>query len=428
MKIAKVYINETNAHTISCKDIPRGIVGGQVELEYAKGVWDGLIRNVVFTNGRQIVAAVNAGALVTIPAEVTDTQNAMIRMGVCGVSAQGETVIPTLWTDLRRVSDAVPVDAMPGTDPALPVWGQMLQKIGDLEALSTQEKVSLVAAVNEVHGARLTSVQLKEDDRLDNLVENGRYYLCNSQSGEIEQLLADAGVDAPDEINGQSVRPVALFLDVTRVERVVDKVTDGLGHPCQRLTVYFKERERHEYLEREYHRVQGFDGKTPNSRSWNGWITATKNGLLRGQELFTVKFDVTTFPEIIGAVNAGMLCVLDEGNGAFTPMTRLWDDRYEAVFSRFEGGVEWKGIVDMSGWRESIVSYRKADEITDKTSGDSLPTVQAVRDLLQSLEVGGTGLDEAGALEDLAEAGIIEPLANEDNGIFVDENDHIFTL
>ena len=128
MKIAKVYINETNAHTISCKDIPKGILGGTVELEYARGIWDDLIKTVVFTNGNQVVAVADAGELVEIPAEVVTTQGAMVRMGVCGVGVEGQTVIPTLWADLRRVSDAVPVDAMPGADPSLPVWAQMMRR------------------------------------------------------------------------------------------------------------------------------------------------------------------------------------------------------------------------------------------------------------------------------------------------------------
>lgn len=37
-------------------------------------------------------------------------------------------------------------------------------------------------------------------------------------------------------------------------------------------------------------------------------------------------------------------------------------------------------------------------------------------------------LDESTALEDLAQSGTIEPTADENNAIFVDENDIIFIL
>lgn len=162
LEIAKVYVNEVYARTVYSKDIPRGIVGARVAVEYGCCGWTDLIKNMVFTNGSATVMVMDAGDTVTIPAEVLDTAGLEIRVGVCGVSGDGATVIPTLWAVLGEVKEAVPLEPDEASGNLTPpVWAQLQAQIGALDNLETEDKSSLVAAINEAaktSGAKISAM------------------------------------------------------------------------------------------------------------------------------------------------------------------------------------------------------------------------------------------------------------------------------
>ena len=150
MQIAKVYVNELEARTIYAKKITKGLRGGRVSLEYAGGIWEGLTKNVAFTNGLETVGIFGAGLEVEIPPEVTETAGVEIRVGVCGVDGTG-VVIPTVWASLGEVLEAVPSDFEEADKELTPsVTEQLLSLIGPMDELGTEAKDSLVAAINEV--------------------------------------------------------------------------------------------------------------------------------------------------------------------------------------------------------------------------------------------------------------------------------------
>ena len=70
-------------------------------------------------------------------------------MGVYGVDAENNIVIPTIWADLGIVRDSAQSSGDATTDPSLPVWAQIQGMIGNLDDLDTDAKSSLVAAINE---------------------------------------------------------------------------------------------------------------------------------------------------------------------------------------------------------------------------------------------------------------------------------------
>lgn len=150
MEIAKVHISGVEAQTIYCKAIPRGVVGAKVGLEYDGEMWSGLTKKVLFTNGLRTVELLNPGDLVVLPPEVVDTVGKNVSVGVCGTDATGKLIIPTLWTALSWVRDAVPVEADEAAAPTPPIWAQLLAMIGNLKNLETDAKDNLVAAVNEL--------------------------------------------------------------------------------------------------------------------------------------------------------------------------------------------------------------------------------------------------------------------------------------
>lgn len=127
--------------------ITKGMKGVAVHIQYGDG-WEGLVRNVVFS-GAEERTIVDAGPVVAIPPEVLAIENINLRIGVCGVGDDGETVIPTVWADLGNVRTSA-AGVFPLPDAIAPdVAAQILAMIGSLENLQTEDKSNLVAAINE---------------------------------------------------------------------------------------------------------------------------------------------------------------------------------------------------------------------------------------------------------------------------------------
>ena len=148
MIVAKMQVRYAQASTVYRKIIPTGIVGAQVELDYAEDIWQGLHKTVVF-RGAVTKDVVTDANIVTIPPEVVATTGITLQLGVYGVDDDGNLAIPTLWASLGYIRDAANPSGDTSTDPSLPVWAQILTMIGDLDALDTTAKNNLVEAVNE---------------------------------------------------------------------------------------------------------------------------------------------------------------------------------------------------------------------------------------------------------------------------------------
>lgn len=137
MEIAKIQVSGVTARRIYCNPIPRGITGATVAIEYADPMWEGLIKNVVF-EGLETVTILDVENSVYLPPEVVSAQNILVKMGLCGVNADGTVVIPTLWAELGVIKSAVPVDvhpddAIPDAPPTPPVWAQLQADMDTLE-------------------------------------------------------------------------------------------------------------------------------------------------------------------------------------------------------------------------------------------------------------------------------------------------------
>lgn len=148
MEIAKIQVSGVNAQTVSCEIIPAGIIGATVAFEYTDAMWAGLTKTVVF-KGCCTKDILNAGASVTIPAEVVAKPGTRIQVGVYGVDAEGNIAIPTLWASLGVTKDATDPSGDESTDPSRPIWAQIQAQIGDLDKLDTEAQENLVAAINE---------------------------------------------------------------------------------------------------------------------------------------------------------------------------------------------------------------------------------------------------------------------------------------
>lgn len=148
MIVAKIKVTDSIAYTVYRKVIPAGIIGAQVEFEYADDIWNGLRKTVVF-RGAVTKDVVTDENIVTIPQEVAKKPLSSLSVGIYGVDVDGNLAIPTIWAALGTVHDSANPSGDTTTDPTLPVWAQIQAMIGNLDDLETEAKNNLVDAVNE---------------------------------------------------------------------------------------------------------------------------------------------------------------------------------------------------------------------------------------------------------------------------------------
>ena len=150
MELARIEVSGVQAAASCVKPIPVGITGAEVAFSYADPMWDGLTKNVIF-DGAEPVTVLNAKETVAVPYEAVSVVGVNLRVGVQGVDAAKNIIIPTLWATLGRVRpSAAEVQGHEPEEPPLPVWAQLQAMIGDLAQLDTLAKESLVAAINEL--------------------------------------------------------------------------------------------------------------------------------------------------------------------------------------------------------------------------------------------------------------------------------------
>ena len=130
-------------------------VSGQVKsysvaFELVTPDWDGLSVTAVFTDGTvsKDVLGIKAGEAVPVPHECMATAGRVVSVALYGTDSSG-VVLNTGYARLFRTgTGADPADDT-SADPTLPVWAQIQGQIGDLDELDTEDKSSLVAAINE---------------------------------------------------------------------------------------------------------------------------------------------------------------------------------------------------------------------------------------------------------------------------------------
>lgn len=120
-----------------------------VSIEFSAD-WEGLSRVAVFASSTtQISIALDSTNQCFIPWECLVTPNLNLRVGVYGM--QGTTIVlPTIWASLGIIRPGVTTGAEP-SPPTPDAYQKVLAEIGNLEDLTTADKSSLVAAINEVH-------------------------------------------------------------------------------------------------------------------------------------------------------------------------------------------------------------------------------------------------------------------------------------
>lgn len=126
-----------------------GMVGKTVRLLFDES-WTALSKIAVFRAGDICKAVACDAAELVIPEEVLRQPFRKLYVGVSGTDETGTLVIPTIMAE----GPMIRYGADPTEDSGngnLPVWKILKEQIGYLEKLKTDDKSSLVAAINELH-------------------------------------------------------------------------------------------------------------------------------------------------------------------------------------------------------------------------------------------------------------------------------------
>ena len=148
-----IEVYSTHAVIRSQQPLTVGLTGASAHFAFGKP-WDQLIKTAVFRQGEKTVTVADIGQQVQIPWEVLTLPGVPVMIGVYGTDPEGKLVIPTLWAETEPVRPgADPQVGVTPADPTAPVWAQLQSNMGSREQLNTNDKTSLVAAINEANRA-----------------------------------------------------------------------------------------------------------------------------------------------------------------------------------------------------------------------------------------------------------------------------------
>lgn len=207
MKIATIRVSGVEAVAVDVKKVTAGLTGAEVVMEYTDPLWNGLTKKVIF-DGAETVSAVETGDRVIIPVEAVRQEGVLLRVGVYGVSSEGNLAVPTIWAEIGNVLPAVPGNSVGPGSQALAEWAQILAMIGDLRNLTTEARENLVAAINEVQskgggsgGIDENTLQEAINAALAQAKESGEFDGSKGDPGEKGEK-GDPGEDGAPGIQG----------------------------------------------------------------------------------------------------------------------------------------------------------------------------------------------------------------------------------
>ena len=131
MEVAKIQVGGTCACAYEKKTIRAGMVGVTVSFAFDE-YWDGLNKIAVYRCGGVVRDEYLEGDTGTIPAEVLTKSGFDLEIGVYGTDAEKQIAIPTCWANLGVVRPGADPSGDESTDPSLPVWAQLQNRIDRL--------------------------------------------------------------------------------------------------------------------------------------------------------------------------------------------------------------------------------------------------------------------------------------------------------
>ena len=129
--------------------ITAGMVGVPVSFMFDSW-WDGLMVTAVFKGSGAPISVPLLGATETVvPWEVLKRPSTLLRIGAEGRLPDGTLVIPTTWATVDIVMSGANATDDLAKPPTPTAFDRIMTQIGNMNDLATEDKSSLVAAVNE---------------------------------------------------------------------------------------------------------------------------------------------------------------------------------------------------------------------------------------------------------------------------------------
>lgn len=201
--VAKIKVTDATAEVLWSQDIPKGLVGGRVLIEYADDKWNELNKTVVF-RGAVTRDVLSNDSEVIIPAEVLSRSGINFYVGIYGTNAEKNLGVPTFWAKVGVIRDAADPNEDPAADPSLPVWAGLLERTPDWNALPSTDNHIL----NRTHWSVLANVDFRFDGNLENRnvipITDGYTFVKVSDQVMTEAALLESTftihtISAPDE-------------------------------------------------------------------------------------------------------------------------------------------------------------------------------------------------------------------------------------
>lgn len=165
------------------------LVAGTVNIYTARfafdAAWDGLQRTAVFAGDGITREQLLTDDACTVPWEVL-VAGYYLRVGVYGTKADG-TRLPTIWTERRLYINPGAGPTQEAADPSPTLVEQLLGRIGDPANLKTEDKSSLVAAINEIKETGSSGYATKDKAGTIKVGEN----LAISEDGVLSVITTD---------------------------------------------------------------------------------------------------------------------------------------------------------------------------------------------------------------------------------------------
>ena len=148
MEKLKIYVSGAEIHVTVLDKLTSGTVGATASFGFSPE-WGDLLKTAVFEGSSVSKDVILTGSAVEIPPECL-TRRGTLRVGVYGHLADGTIVIPTVMGCGVEISAGTKPsgDTQSGYTPEK--WAQMLGMIGDISHLTTEDRSTLVAAINEL--------------------------------------------------------------------------------------------------------------------------------------------------------------------------------------------------------------------------------------------------------------------------------------
>lgn len=188
--------------------------------------WDGYRRTAVFSCGDISREQLLTDDACTVPWEVL-VANGYLRVGVYGTKDGSR--LPTIWTERRLYINPGAGPTQEAEDPSPTLVEQLLARMGDLAALKTEDKSSLVAAINEVWssggsgGASVTDAAINEDGHLIITLSTG----TTIDAGYAVGPAGPAGQDGAPGKDGAAGAPGKDGVGIQSVDQTTTSTDDG---------------------------------------------------------------------------------------------------------------------------------------------------------------------------------------------------------